>query len=94
MKKRLLAVLFGFIFLVFGCTFTKMNTKSSEDKTSADQEKSPQIVSIDPKHFLGYQPINPIPASKVKDFDTTTKSEKEMFWNIYRVDGTDRFFLF
>ena len=80
MKNKLLIVLFVSFFPVFGCGNTMLNTKPSETKSSAEQEKSTQVASIDPKYFLGYQPINPIPASKVKDFDATTNSEKEKFW--------------
>jgi hypothetical protein len=73
MKMKLVVVLF--VFVMFGCESALLNQGSF-----SKQEKSLQGVNVSSKNYLGYQPIDPIPVSKVIAFDTGANNEKEVFW--------------
>lgn len=78
MKIKLAVVLF--VFVMFGCEGALFNQGSFAVDSGSKQEKPLQGVGISSKDYLGYQPIDPIPVSKVIVFDTETKNEKEVFW--------------
>jgi hypothetical protein len=73
MKMKLVVVLF--VFVMFGCESALLNQGSF-----SKQEKSLQGINVSSKNYLGYQPIDPIPVSKVIAFDTGANNEKEVFW--------------
>jgi hypothetical protein len=78
MKMKLAVVLF--VLFMFGCEGALLNQRSFAVDSDSKQEKPLQGVGISSKNYLGYQPIDPIPVSKVIAFDTETKNEKEVFW--------------
>jgi len=78
MKMKLVVVLF--VFVMFGCEGALLNQGSFAVDSGNKQEKPLQGVGVSSKNYLGYQPIDPIPVSKVIAFDTGTNNEKEVFW--------------
>jgi len=38
------------------------------------------VDQVSAESYLGYQPMDPVPASKVTIYDSTSNSEKEIFW--------------
>jgi hypothetical protein len=77
---RLVIVLFMAIFIMFGCGTALFNQEPSAVDSGSKSNKNPQKLKITSENYLGYQPIDPIPASKVKVFDNGTNNEKEVFW--------------
>jgi len=78
MKMKFVVVLF--VFVMFGCESALINHGSFAVDSGSKQEKSLQGVDVSTKNYLGYQPIDPIPVSKVIVFDTGTNNEKKVFW--------------
>jgi hypothetical protein len=80
MKMRLIIVLFVPIFTMFGCGSALFNPEPSTVDSSSKSGHLPQGLNVKSEDYLGYQPIDPIPVSKVKVLETGTNNEKEVFW--------------
>jgi len=83
MKTRLVVVLFVSFFVMFSCRGLLLNKDPSVVNSNGKQEKPPQGFNVNSENYLGYQPIDPIPVSKVKIFDTGANNEKEVFLAVF-----------
>ena len=68
----------GFVIFGFGCALLNQD---GSGVGSGSQSKKPQPgIEVTSENFLGYQPIDPIPVSKVTVFDTEKNNEMDVFW--------------
>jgi hypothetical protein len=76
MRIKLAIVLIAVCFAVIGCNGSLLNPNSSGNQSG----KPTPGMAVIAENFLGYQPIDPIPVSKVTIFDPDSGSEKDVFW--------------
>jgi hypothetical protein len=79
--KTQLGIIFGIsMFLMSGCGGSFVNQKLSNDGSIKKTERYKNGIKVSSENYLGYQPIAPAPASKVKIYNSETKRMKEVFW--------------
>ena len=76
MKTKLTLAVLIIWFVMSGCNGTLFNQTASDGQS---QNLQPGIA-VSKEKFLGYQPIDPIPISKVKIFDKKSNNEMDVFW--------------